>query len=245
MESDGIDEALGRSLREMMQLAEQNGRQWSEVIRRMREIARRRQEEAARRAEAQARYQAAWDQAREKLAVVDDSQWWDQATPEQIAEVYEVAVTWREHEVEAARVDDVVYDEVLERYGHDLRTPSAEQVREDLEKIEAQRKEQEQETDAEHEHGGKEEPRVVESEAQEEVAETGSPTWDSEERRTLVEQQMHEEGIDPELIKTRMRVDRMHATPPRDAVQSKRAATRLRGPRGRSRERQAENAMDH
>jgi hypothetical protein len=36
----------------------------------------------------------------------------------------------------------------------------------------------------------------------------------------------------------------MHATPPRDAVQSKRAATRLRGPRGRIRARQAENAMD-
>ncbi|MCY9785701.1 hypothetical protein KIK06_17585 [Nocardiopsis sp. EMB25] len=243
-ESDGIDEALGRSLRGMMQLAEQNGRQWSEVLRRMREIARLRQEEAARRAEARARYQAAWEKAQEKLAVVDDPEWWDQATPEQIAEVYEVAVSWREHEVEAARVDDVIYDEVLERYDHDLRTPSAEQVREDLEKIEAQRKEQEQESDAER---GEEGSLVPEPEAKEEAkaeaAETNPPTWDSEERRTLVEQQMRDEGVAPELVETRMRVDRMNATHPRDAIQGKHAATRLRGPRGRSRTRQAESAM--
>lgn len=236
-ESDGIDEALGRSLREAMQLAEQQGRQWSNVLRRMREIARQRQEEAARRAEAQARYQAMWSQARERLSVVEDPEWWNQATPEQVAEVYEVAVSWRDHEVEASRLDDVIHAEVLERYDHDLRTPSPEQVREDLERIQEQRQEQESEAEQDAPE------RVGQESAAESEVEVGPPEWDSEERRSLFEEQMREDNVDPELIETRMRVDRMQGRPPRDAVQAKQAATRLRGPRGRSHGRQAENTM--
>ncbi|MFB8764037.1 hypothetical protein [Nocardiopsis alba] len=236
-ESDGIDEALGRSLREAMQLAEQQGRQWSNVLRRMREIARQRQEEAARRAEAQARYQAMWSQARERLSVVEDPDWWGKATPEQVAEVYEVAVTWRDHEVEAARLDDVIHAEVLERYDHDLRAPSPEQVREDLEKIQEQRKEQESEAEQDAPERVGQEPDL------EPEVEAGPPEWDSEERRSLFEKQMRENNIDPELIETRLQADRMQSRSPRDAVQTKQAATRLRGPRGRSHDRQAESTM--
>jgi hypothetical protein len=249
-ESDGIDEALGRSLREAMQRAEQAGRRWSEVIRRMRELSRRRQEEVARRAEAQARYQAAWEKAREKLAVVDDSQWWDKATPAQIAEVYEVAVSWREHEVEAARVDDVIYTEVLDRYDHDLRTPSPDQVREDLERIEEQRQEEAQEEVEGETERAEDGPSQAEPGTGAAPAQDPELPWDSEERRTLIEQRMREQGIDPELIDMRMQVDRMHATHPRDAVQAPHAARRLNGPRGRPRHRhrhrhrQAENTID-
>ncbi len=103
-ESDGIEEALYENLREALHVAEQLGRQWASVIGKIREIAEREREEAARRAAAQARYQAVWDKAREKLAVVDNPQWWRQATVVEIAEVHEVVTAWREHETEAARI---------------------------------------------------------------------------------------------------------------------------------------------
>ncbi|WP_160050115.1 MULTISPECIES: hypothetical protein [unclassified Nocardiopsis] len=235
IESDGIDEALGRSLREALALAEQNGRRLSDLIARAREILRLREEAAARRAEAQARYEAAWKAARDKLAVADDDQWWDKATPAQIAEVYEVAVTWREHETEAARIDEVIYEQVLDRYDHDLRTPSPEQVRHDLEEIRARHEEITEERD----HDAPEPEHVEEPEREE-------PRYDSEERRELTREEMLREGLEPEVVETRMRVDTMNARPPRDAVERKHAATRLAGPRGRgtARTRKAQQSLE-
>lgn len=253
-ESDGIDEALGQSLREALQAAEKFGRGWSEGIARMREKTRQRNLEEDRRAEAEARYQKAWDKAWDKLSVAEDQKWWEQATPEQIAEVYEVAVTWREHEPAAARIDDVIYDEVLERYDHDLRTPSADQVREDLEKIEAERAEEktEEEKDVEDvepekstETGVEGEPLTPEPEREEAVEEEKPPAYDSVERREHDERTRVEKGVDPDLARTHHRVDTMNATHPRDAVDTKRAATRLAGPRGRPRARQADKDLVH
>lgn len=233
-ESDGIEEAISQNIREALASAERTGRLLSRAIDRVRQIRDSMREAAERRAEARARYQAAWDKAREKLEVVDDPEWWEGATPAQIAEVYEVAVTWREHEKEADRADDVIYEEVLERFGHDLRTPSAEQVREDLEKIQADRDSEEEEE--EKEEGGK---RSADTEEDRE-----RPAHDSSERRERMEAEMREADIDPDVIKARMRAYTMNGHPPREAVAQKHTATRLRGPRGMGiRARQADSAV--
>ncbi len=236
-DSDGIEEAIGQNIREALASAERAGRLLSRAIDRVRQIRDSMREAAERRAEARARYQAAWDKAREKLEVVNDPEWWEEATPAQIAEVYEIAIAWRDHEKEADRADDVIYEEVLERFGHDLRTPSAEQVREDLEKIQADRDSEEEKEEEEKEEGGK---RSADTEEERE-----RPAYDSSERRERMAEEMRDAGVASELIESRLRADAMNARAPHDAVERKHATTRLRGPRGtRTRARQSQAAMD-
>ena len=215
-ESDGIEEALYENLREALYVAEQLGRQWASVIGKIREIAEREREEAARRAAAQARYQAVWDKAREKLAVVDNPQWWRQATVVEIAEVHEVVTAWREHETEAARID-VVYRRTLERY--EMSVISSEQVHE-APVYEAPREDRSAHASAEYDFDGAG-PLVPEPTAGEK-GEAALPPWDSAERRVLMEQRMRESGVSSELIKVHMRVHRMNARPPQAAVRDRR-----------------------
>ncbi|MGW5880217.1 hypothetical protein ACWFMI_27090 [Nocardiopsis terrae] len=223
-ESDGIEETLDQSLRDALREAERAGYLASRVIGRVREMTRQRKLDADLRQEAMDRYQQLWEQAREKMAVVDDDQWWEQAAPAQIADVYEVAVSWRDHEVEAARVDERIYEQVLEHYGHDLRSPTPERLQADLEQIQADREDQHAQHDADVEQAPEVEEAVPEAD------------WDSKERRALLEQQMRDEVIDPELVRAHMSVDRMNATSPHDAVERHQSGTRLRGPRGRARQ---------
>ena len=218
-EPDGIEETLDRSLRDVLREAERAGYLASRIISRVREMTRQRTLDAQRRREAVDRYQQLWDRAREKMSVVQDDQWWEQATPAQIADVYQVAVSWRDHEVEAAQVDERIYEQVLEHYGHDLRSPTPERLQADLEQIAADREDHQ-----DLQVGPEEHDVALEAE------------WDSEEHRTLVEQQMRDEGIDPELVQTHMSVHRMNAHSPHDAVERGQASTRLRGPRGRGRQ---------
>lgn len=243
--SDGIEEALAQNLREWTRSAETVGRAFSRGI----EALRRRQMAARERAEAQERYQRAWEGAQERLSVTRDPEWWDRASPKEIAEVYEVAVTWREHEPEAQRYDDLIHHEVRERYDHDLRTPSSEQVQSDLEHIEAQRQEEkEQDPDLEQDGEGPTDPEEIltpgeteqeQSEKQEQGGES-EPAYDSEEHRTQVAEQRSRDGVEPELVETHQRVERMNAEPPRSAVDKAHAQQRLgaaAGLRARSRPR--------
>ena len=255
--SDGIEEALAQNLRGLTQAAHTAGRAFSNVI----DMVRRRQMAARERAEVQERYQRAWEGAQERLSVTRDPEWWDRASPKEIAEVYEVAVTWREHEPEAQRYDDLIHHEVLERYDHDLRTPSREQVQSDLEHVEAERQEeqaseqdQEKEEVLEQEGEGPTDPEAVltpgeteqeQSEAQQEQAgESESPAYDSEEHRTQVAEQRTRDGVEPELVETHERVERMNANEPRNAVDLAQSQKRLRGAAGlRGRSKRGELAM--
>lgn len=253
--SDGVEEALAQTLREWTRGAETAGRAFSRRI----EALRRRRMAAQERAEAQERYQRAWQAARERLEVTREPEWWDRASPKEIAEVYEVAVTWREHEPEAQRYDDLIHHEVLERYDHDLRIPTPEQVQSDLEHIEAQRQEeqateQDQEEALEQDGQGATDPEEIltpgETEQeqsehpQEQTGESEPPAYDSEEHRTQVAEQRTRDGVDPELVETHQRVERMNAQPPRSAVDKAQPQKRLRAAAGlRSRSKRGELAV--
>lgn len=66
-----------------------------------------------------------------ELQAVDQPQWWDTATPEQIGRSYQVARTWEQEDPAAARAVGTVREQVRERYGIDVEDAGAdpEQVR--------------------------------------------------------------------------------------------------------------------
>ncbi|GAB3205335.1 hypothetical protein SAMN02745673_00934 [Marinactinospora thermotolerans DSM 45154] len=202
-ESDGIEEALSHNLREAMVRAEQVGRLLARRLDLITDTLARGAVAADRAFALHRLRRRVWKKAQEKLKQVEDPQWWERATPDQIAEVHEVAVTWRDQERIARKADDTIHQEVLDRYGLDLRTLTRQQVWEGLER------------------------------STNEIDGESKPTYDSPERRDREKQRMEREGLDPELIDTHMVVDTMNARPPHDAVQRWWARWRSRGPRGR------------
>jgi len=120
-EHDGIDEALEGMLRIGLTAA---GRV-AEVAARAREQAER---DARAASEAQARelaqrLQAERAAARAQLAPVDRTDWWHQARPEDIAQVWETARSWQHLDPVAERAAGRIRREVADRYGIDIDAP--------------------------------------------------------------------------------------------------------------------------
>ena len=122
-ETDGVGETFDDSLRIALTVASQFG----ERIARVREqLARQREAGASQEArELSTRFEAERGAARASLAPVRQSEWWDHAGPQAIADVHEIATAWRS-------VDDVAQDasvtirrEVLQRYQIDINQPGA------------------------------------------------------------------------------------------------------------------------
>lgn len=117
-DSDGIEEAFEGQLRVMLTAAGQIG----ERIARMREDALRRAASASEQ-EARAlhsRLAAERDAARAALATVHRPEWWDQASPDQIATAHQTARTWSREDPEADRAQHRIRQEVRTRFGVDV-----------------------------------------------------------------------------------------------------------------------------
>jgi colicin import membrane protein len=122
-ETDGVGETLDDSLRIALTIASQFG----ERIARLREqLAHQREASATQEArELEARFEAERGAARASLAPIEQPEWWNQATPEDIAGVHETATAWRDFDDVARDAGDTIKHEVRERYGIDIDSPGA------------------------------------------------------------------------------------------------------------------------
>ncbi|SDO32269.1 colicin import membrane protein [Cryobacterium flavum] len=122
-ETDGVGETFDDSLRIALTIASQFG----ERIARLREqLARQREASASQEErELQARFEVERGAARASLAPVAQPEWWNQASPEDIAGVHETATAWRDFDDVARDAGDTVKHEVQERYDIDIDSPGA------------------------------------------------------------------------------------------------------------------------
>lgn len=122
-ENDGIDEAIEGQLRVLVTAAGRMG----EVIARAREDAARKAQAADEREarDLTSRLEAERRTARTELANVYRTDWWDKATPEQIAGTYQTARAWANEDPEAVRAEARMRDELSTRYGIDVNNTGA------------------------------------------------------------------------------------------------------------------------
>ncbi|WP_104131463.1 hypothetical protein [Cryobacterium sp. M91] len=125
-DTDGVGEAFDDQLRIALTIASQFG----ERIARLREQLARQREAAATQQtrELEARFEAERGAARASLAPVQQPEWWNQATPEDIAGAHETATVWRDYDDVANSAETRIRDEVRERYGIDVDAPGADPV---------------------------------------------------------------------------------------------------------------------
>ncbi|MEG2578360.1 MAG: hypothetical protein RSA54_11595, partial [Glutamicibacter sp.] len=94
--SQDIDDSLEEFLQHGMAVSSQIGRElsraWKEHLRK--------DSEAARQA-----FDGQRALARESLAPVEHSEWWEKASPQEICEAYEKATAWAEHDPAAANAE--------------------------------------------------------------------------------------------------------------------------------------------
>lgn len=117
-ETDGIEEAFDGQLRVLVtaagQIAERLSRAREEASRRARAVS----EQAAR--EMQDRFEAERKTAQLEVSRVHTPEWWDRATPEQMAHTYQVARAWTREDTEAARAEQTMRNEFRRRYNLDV-----------------------------------------------------------------------------------------------------------------------------
>ena len=117
-ETDGIEEAFEGQLRVLVtaagQIAERLSRAREEAARRAQAVS----EQAAR--EMQDRFEAERKTAQLEVSRVHTPEWWDRATPEQMAHTYQVARAWTREDPEAARAEQTMRNEFRSRYNLDV-----------------------------------------------------------------------------------------------------------------------------
>lgn len=117
-ETDGVEESVRGSMRVALTVAGQVGQQAARIIAERQREQQQASEQRVR--ELQARYDAERATARAHVAVVDRPEWWNTATPEQVADVWTTAHAWRTHDADVERAAGVMETQARERYGVDL-----------------------------------------------------------------------------------------------------------------------------
>lgn len=117
-DSDGIEEALEQTLRMALMTAARAG----EHLARLREASNRKREAASRQeaAELTTRLNAQQADARSVYGQTRNSEWWDQAEPQDLVRAYETAHAWRDHDPQAQAAITKMNEEVKTRYDIDL-----------------------------------------------------------------------------------------------------------------------------
>lgn len=226
MESDGMEEAISGQLRVLVTAASQVG----QTISRWREEQARKAEQMdiQQAREMQSRIEAERQVARMELARSNQPDWWERATPEQIAHTYQVAVAWKATDPEAARAEHHMRRELHTRYGIDVNNTGADPalVREaviaaqnnlDVGKQEGEATRDRTEAQQLLTAAGEEEAREREAERDGEVP-SEEPTseqmhheaqlaHDSAERREHTAARLTAQGIDPTVVRARMLAD--------------------------------------
>lgn len=243
-ESDGIAEAFDDQLRVAITAAGMIGERFARA-----------REKALREAEARslqeahvlrARIDAEGQAAVAQLSPVHQEQWWDSAQPDQIGLAYETAHAWSPHQLEAARAQDKIRDEVRTRYGINVDDANGDPVavREAVERAEKLRSQAAEEraraekdaTDgralvaeadridqaAERKANGSSPEGTVEPEAERQradaVREEARGSYDSAERRETMAYELEASGVDSELVAVRIRADIGQGLPATGAV---------------------------
>ena len=120
-DTDGVGETFDDSLRVALTVASHFG----ERLARLREqLARQREAGSTHEGrELTARMDAERAAARASLAPIGQAEWWEHATPTDIARMQETAVTWRDTDPEITAAGEKIRDEVQRRYGIDSDAP--------------------------------------------------------------------------------------------------------------------------
>lgn len=116
---DGLDESFESHLTLAVTLAGRAGMAAGQVL-----AQRARNAEVVREAEGRRladRLEAERAAARSSVVGVEGDRWWDRATPEKIAQVWQTTQTWRDLDPDLARVGDEIVEQVQARYGVDVR----------------------------------------------------------------------------------------------------------------------------
>jgi len=122
-ETDGVGEMFDDSLRVALTIASQFG----ERISRLREQMSRMREASAGQEyrELEARFEAERGAARASLTPVQQQEWWNTASVDDIAQAHETATVWRDHDETAREAGETIRLEVRQRYGIDVDAPGA------------------------------------------------------------------------------------------------------------------------
>lgn len=236
-ESDGIEEAFEGQLRVLVTAATQLGERAARAREAAQRTAAAHSEQEQR--ELQARFAAEQQVARTQLGRVHDSQWWDNAKPEDVSAVWQTAKAWSTEDPEAARAEARITQEIRDRYGitpDELHaTAETERNRAATDRAEAQQlmqqaDQQDRATEATRDDDRSPDPASTQSGRNAE--QEAHVLYDSAERRERTARDFESHGVDPEVVKTRMRADISQASPATNAVTSKARSTKAGKTRG-------------
>lgn len=117
MSEEGIDDVVERGMRQLLAA----GGQIAERVARLRQELMRQQQHATDRANQEQLRAIATDRAnmRAVLAPVNESQWWNTASSEQVAGAHEAAEAWKSYDPAALQASERIREEVKARYGID------------------------------------------------------------------------------------------------------------------------------
>lgn len=241
-ETDGIEEAFEGQLRILVTAASQAGERFAREREAALRTAQARSEQEQR--ELASRFQAERETARVQLSRVHENQWWDNAQPPDISQAWQTATAWSAEDPEAARAQRRIAQELEARYGI---TPEqlhadveAQRHRAATERAEAQRlmaqadRDERAATDGRSPAEQSSQDNHSESVAAE-TRDTGQDLYDSAERRANMADDLEANGIDPDVVDTRIRADASQAYPATEAVvkDTKRRTPKARKNRGR------------
>jgi len=119
-ESDGIEEAFEAQLRNLMMAASRVAERLSRAREQALRNAQANSEQEAR--ELTSRFASEKAAAVAQLRNVYQDSWWETATPQQLADTYQVAHAWSGQEPEAAQAENRMREELRARYGLDVDT---------------------------------------------------------------------------------------------------------------------------
>ncbi len=110
LDGDGVDDAFESTGRTAMMVAMQLGEKFARLREELARNAAARDDAAAK--EMSARFDAERGAARAELRVIEQPEWWDRATPQDVARVLETAETWKGLDDTAARAAERIEHEV-------------------------------------------------------------------------------------------------------------------------------------
>ena len=236
MESDGIEEGMEGTSRVAATTA---ARMAAELVREFERRVRDRRDEALRQAaQDRSREQALWEQTRAQLTPVMEDRWWDQASPESIAQAYQQARAF-DGRADARPFAERIETQVRERYGVDV------------DELRQQAQQDADEQNAEADKDRAEATRLIadadraetEQESGQEEQQDAHVLYDSAERRDALASDLRGRGVDDDAVEARVTADAGQAVPASEAARGpgrtpKARKGRAKGPGQRSRETQ-------
>lgn len=246
VESDGVGESFDEQMRMVTMAAMQVGQRFSQQrAERMRQAQQESQQQAQ---QLQQRMEAERRVAVAELSVVQNSEWWREAGPQDVADKYATAHAWKDESPEVARHEERMRQELKERYGIDPSRDDGQgidtnRLREEIHRLEERQGSPERAeaaqadglSDAARQRGHENDNRAaVETDPQEEQrlrAEAerernqsarhsgdAASAYDSASRRDATAEKMRSAGGDAEQVNTAMRADQAQGAPAHQAV---------------------------